>query len=168
MSDFDRQELIRVYLSDAEESLALIEQSLIALEEKPESAAERIDEIFRGAHTLKGNSASLGFDALTRLAHAMEDLLDEVRAGRLAVRRDLVTLVRRCCDVFRQMLPAALEDSNEMPAAALELMESLARTKETGHVHRSTARPDPSTDARDDSADFLTLSQDDSVFLLDG
>lgn len=132
MSDFDRQELIRVYLSDAEESLAVIEQSLVALEEQPENAAALIDEIFRGAHTLKGNSASLGFDALTRLAHAMEDLLDEVRAGRLAVRRDLVTLLLRCCDVFRQMLPAALEGSDEMPAAALELMESLERTKETG------------------------------------
>lgn len=134
MSDFDRQELIGAYLSDAEESLALIEQSVVALEERPESAAELIDEIFRGAHTLKGNSATLGFDDLTRLAHAMEDLLDEIRAGRLAPGRDLVTLLLRSCDAFRRMIPAAVEGSTETPAAALELMESLARAKETGET----------------------------------
>jgi len=129
MNELDRQELLDAYLSDAEESLALIEQSLVALEEQPESAAELIDEIFRGAHTLKGNSATLGFGDLTRLAHAMEDLLDEMRAGRLAARRDVITLLLRCCDEFRRMIPAAIAGSTEPPAAALELMESLARAK---------------------------------------
>jgi len=137
MSDFDRQELLGAYLSDAEESLALIEQSLVALEEQPENAVELIHEIFRGAHTLKGNSATLGFDGLTRLAHAMEDLLDEVRAARIAPERDLVTLLLRCCDAFRRMIPSAVEGSTEVPADVLELMESLGRAKETGDAKQA-------------------------------
>jgi two-component system, chemotaxis family, sensor kinase CheA len=137
VNDFDRQELIGVYLSDAEESLALIEQSLVALEENPESAAELIHEIFRGAHTLKGNSATLGFDDLTRLAHAMEDLLGEMRSGRLAPDRDLVTLLLRCCDAFRRTMPSAIRGATEAPAGVLELMESLGRAKETGQGQQS-------------------------------
>ncbi|HEX2832648.1 MAG TPA: chemotaxis protein CheA [Thermoanaerobaculia bacterium] len=129
MLEFDRQELIRAYLADAEENLALIEQSLLALEERPGNATELIDEIFRGAHTLKGNSASLGFDGLTRLAHAMEDLLDEMRVGRLVATREIITVLLRSCDAFRRLIPPSIEGSAETPAGVAELLEALVRAK---------------------------------------
>ena len=38
-----------------------------------------LNKIFRAAHTLKGSSASMGFDNIARLTHAMESVLDRLR-----------------------------------------------------------------------------------------
>ncbi|WP_257644348.1 Hpt domain-containing protein, partial [Listeria monocytogenes] len=40
---------------------------------------------FRSAHTFKGMSATMGFQQVADLTHAMENVLDEVRNNRLAV-----------------------------------------------------------------------------------
>jgi two-component system, chemotaxis family, sensor kinase CheA len=134
MNEIDRDELVRIFLSEAEESLALMEQMLVILEAKPKDEDEVINEIFRAAHTLKGNAATLGYDALTRLAHAAEGLLDETRAGRLPVTSGLITLLLRSGDSFRRLLPAALEGSNELTAEAAALIEMLDRARTSGSV----------------------------------
>ena len=55
-----------------------MEQCLVALEVRPDDA-ELLGELFRAAHTLKGNSATLGFTAMTEITHVLEDVLDRVR-----------------------------------------------------------------------------------------
>jgi two-component system chemotaxis sensor kinase CheA len=132
--EIDREELLRVFLGEAEDSLGLIEQMLVVLETRPKNEDEVIHEIFRAAHTLKGNAACLGYDTLTRLAHAMEGLLDEVRAGRFAVTSGFITLLLRSGDAFRKMIPAALEGSTELSADAASAVEALERAQATGTV----------------------------------
>jgi two-component system chemotaxis sensor kinase CheA len=58
-----------------EESRALITELNNLLLELEKGNVEVINSIFRIAHTIKGNSAAMGFDGLSELAHAIEDLL---------------------------------------------------------------------------------------------
>lgn len=130
--DFD-QDILRVFLAEAEENLVLMEEMLVVLEVKT-TDEEVINAIFRAAHTLKGNTAMLGYDGLSRLAHSMENLLDEVRARRFAVSPGLITLLLRSGDAFRRMLPAAVAGSNELTPEAANLIVELDRARKDGAV----------------------------------
>jgi two-component system chemotaxis sensor kinase CheA len=145
--DFDRDELLKVYLGETEENLTLLEEMLVLLEVKADDE-EVINAVFRAAHTLKGNAAMLGFDGLARLAHSMEDLLDEVRAKRFTVSSGLITLLLRGRDAFRQMLPSAVTGSNELSSAATSVIAELDRTKKEGvGESATTAAVDETVDA---------------------
>ena len=65
---------------------------------------EAIDEIFRSIHTLKGASASMGFSAMERLCHSMEDVFSLIRSGAADISPDLVNLLLACSDIIEQML----------------------------------------------------------------
>jgi HPt (histidine-containing phosphotransfer) domain-containing protein len=66
--------------------------ALLALE-SGEAGAEAIDELFREAHSLKGSAGMLGFNDVSAVAHAVEDVLGEARAAGLFRRRSR----HRCC-----------------------------------------------------------------------
>ena len=59
------------------EEILLADQSGTGKLEKKE-----IEEIFRAMHTIKGSSAMMGYDSLTKLTHSIEDVFDEIRNGR--------------------------------------------------------------------------------------
>ena len=67
--DIDRDAIVQTFLDESEEGLAAMEEAMIGLEARPDDA-ELVSTIFRVAHTLKGNAASLGFEGLVRFAHA--------------------------------------------------------------------------------------------------
>ena len=102
----DRDALLRVFLAEAEENVASMEESLVALESAPGDAA-LIATIFRAAHTLKGNCASVGLDSVVELAHATEDLRHELRAKRFPVTADLITLLLQAADALKSIVPKA-------------------------------------------------------------
>src|SRR5213596_1334157 len=81
--ELNQTELLRIFAAETEENLAAMEEGLLRLEAHPENAAQHVDQVFRAAHTLKGNSSSLGFTAMAALAHDAEHLLDRVRCAEL-------------------------------------------------------------------------------------
>jgi two-component system chemotaxis sensor kinase CheA len=127
----DREELMRVYLAEAEEILGALEEQLVVLESSP-GDAETINAIFRAAHTLKGNSASVGLNAPATLAHAMEDLLDEVRAGRFTVTPAFITLMLKSGDACRRLIESSMSGVDELSAEAVALRLALEAAKAMG------------------------------------
>lgn len=73
-----------IFLSESQEYLSNMSKCLVKLEEEP-SDQDSVNEIFRCLHTLKGMSATMGFEKLAQLSHQMEDLLDELRSKRRKV-----------------------------------------------------------------------------------
>ncbi|HEY1336422.1 MAG TPA: Hpt domain-containing protein, partial [Bryobacteraceae bacterium] len=69
------------FFQEAEEHLASMEAGLLRLEESPQDGL--LDDIFRGAHSIKGAAGSFGFEDLARFTHAMENLLDGMRANQV-------------------------------------------------------------------------------------
>lgn len=106
MSDFldaNNEELLKDYFSEAELMIDNLESNILAIENDPNNH-EAIDEIFRAAHTLKGNSATVEFNEISHFAHTMEDLLDEVRSDRVKVTEDVVDTLLTALDVIKAML----------------------------------------------------------------
>ncbi|WP_313692813.1 chemotaxis protein CheA [Halorarum halobium] len=94
---------VRAFVRESEEGITELNNSLLALESDPDDA-EAMDAIFRTAHTLKGNAAAMGFTSFSGLAHAMEDLLDEVRDGDIDVSGELMDLLFEGVDHLDAML----------------------------------------------------------------
>jgi two-component system, chemotaxis family, sensor kinase CheA len=102
--ELDLNDVLATFLIESEECLESMETSLLQLEEHPDSAPA-IDEIFRAAHTIKGNSISLGFRELGTFAHAIEELLDRVRTRDLRVESSHITVLLGAVDAIRKWIP---------------------------------------------------------------
>ena len=72
------------FIRESEEAITELNNSLLDLESDP-SDRDAMDDIFRTAHTLKGNFGAMGFEDASDLAHAVEDLLDAMRQGEMEV-----------------------------------------------------------------------------------
>ena len=105
-TELDYSALLRVFLDEADECLATMEQALLALEARPDDEAQ-VQVLFRMAHTLKGNAGSLGLDEMAELTHAMEDVLDRLRSRTLAPTDAVITVLLRSLDALREMLAGA-------------------------------------------------------------
>jgi len=136
MSEIDRQEVLELFRTEADEGLEAMEHALVVLEANPYDD-EALSTLFRAVHTLKGNAAALGFVPLTELAHAIEDILDRLRKRSLDVSPDLVTLLLRCVDGLGRMVPAAAAGNDEAPAEHRALLAELA-----ARVGSGSARPE--------------------------
>ncbi|WP_045747937.1 chemotaxis protein CheA [Actinoplanes rectilineatus] len=95
--------LLSQFLAEANDLLAQVDEGLLQLEQRP-GDAELVNEVFRGAHTFKGSSGLFDFPELTRLTHAAEDLLDAVRAGKLALDSGMVDDLLAAFDLIRGWL----------------------------------------------------------------
>ncbi len=113
----------KLFVEESRENHEVIVNSLLALEHGEDSAA--IDEIFRSAHTLKGMSASMGFDDMERLCHSMEDVFQLVRSGQRAVTPGLTDLLLCCTDVIEEMLDEIENGGDPSSATAGNLIKSL-------------------------------------------
>ena len=65
---------------------------------------ERVNSIFRVAHSIKGGARHFGFKDVASFTHTLETLLDELRSGRMAVTRDISDKLLVSVDVMRAML----------------------------------------------------------------
>ena len=83
---------LEAFVREGEEHVTSLNNALLELESDPGNE-EAMDEIFRTAHTLKGNFGAMGFEDASDLAHAVEDLLDEMRQGNLEVTGDRMDVV---------------------------------------------------------------------------
>jgi len=106
MSDYldpNNEELLKDFFAEAEMQVELLEQNILVLEHDT-SNAEAIDEIFRAAHTLKGAAATVQMTELTEFTHVVEDLLDEIRSGKVKTSSELIDLLLEAIDVIKAML----------------------------------------------------------------
>lgn len=96
---------IREFLAEAEDILEAVADDLVNLEsaEDDDPDPERINSIFRGAHSLKGISAMFGFTQVTELSHKAETLLDAVRMGRVSCDRGVLDLLFGAVDLLKTL-----------------------------------------------------------------
>ena len=127
--DIDFQAILQVFAVEADEHLAVMEDALLALEARPDDA-ESLYAVFRAAHTLKGDAGNLGFAAVAEFAHVMEDLLDRLRDGLLAVSPDVCALLLAAVDALRTAVPAALAGADALAPEHTALMARIAAAAE--------------------------------------
>jgi len=91
-----------LFLSESQEYLGIISKCLVKLEEKPSDPVP-LNEIFRCVHTLKGMSATMGYDKLTQLSHEMEDLLDQLRNKKMQLTSEIIDTLFAAVDVTEEL-----------------------------------------------------------------
>lgn len=97
------EELRARFLEEAREIIVKLEEALLELESNPNDK-ERIDEVFRAMHTLKGTGGMFGFDALSEHTHDLESIYDKVRSGKLPLTKELIDITFRSLDLIGKLL----------------------------------------------------------------
>jgi two-component system chemotaxis sensor kinase CheA len=115
LTDRDRDLLLQTFLTEAGEHGRALEEAFVALETRPDDA-ELLNGIFRRAHSLKGDALMVGFPRIADFAHGLEDLLERLRDGDVAVDGDLISLLLRAVDVLRALLAGAAAGQDTRPA----------------------------------------------------
>jgi two-component system chemotaxis sensor kinase CheA len=122
-----RDRYIDIFREEARELLEILEEALLELEETP-ADTEPVARAFRALHTIKGSGAMFGFKNIAALAHEMEAVFQAVRAGRVAVSRNLVDMGLAVRDCMRTLLEDLESEAQEVPAGLLNDMRSLLGT----------------------------------------
>ncbi len=99
-------QLLEQFLSEARENLAFIDQNIGDIGgEDP----ELLNSVFRAAHTLKGGSGIVGFEAVKNITHHAEDLLDMLRAGKIEFADSMIDVLYDAFDEVVNLIEAAEE-----------------------------------------------------------
>lgn len=94
---------LEVFIEESKENLQTCNEQLLELEKNPENLAI-VNEIFRSAHTLKGMSATMGYEDLANLTHKMENVLDAIRNEKIKVTPEILDVVFKSVDDLEAMV----------------------------------------------------------------
>lgn len=85
----DTNQYLEVFIDESTEHLDTLYDQLLELERNPDES-EVIEEIFRAAHTIKGMSATMGYNDLAELTHHIENIFDDIRNDSITVNAELI------------------------------------------------------------------------------
>ena len=99
----DMSQFFQVFFDETEELLAEMEKLLLAVDiEKPD--IEDLNAIFRAAHSIKGGASTFGLTDLTDVTHVLENLLDRIRKGEMALTGEHVDAFLVAKDILKMQL----------------------------------------------------------------
>lgn len=127
--ELDMTQYLDLFLQEAEEQLEILEAETLKLETDP--SKDRLQIIFRAAHTLKGSSRAMGFTDMAELTHEMENVLDQLRNDGLVLTTPIANALLSCLDNLVAMtdsLRGGTGDSVECGALVAELKGFLNQT----------------------------------------
>ena len=94
---------LEMFLDESKEHLQSCSEHLLDLEKNPDDLAI-VGEIFRSAHTLKGMSATMGYEDIADLTHKMENVLDAIRNEKIKVTPEILDVVFESVDHLEEMV----------------------------------------------------------------
>jgi two-component system, chemotaxis family, sensor kinase CheA len=103
--DLDLAQFHSSFFEESFEALDGMEAALLGLDAGAPDP-ERVNSIFRVAHSIKGGAGMFGFKDVASFTHTLETLLDELRSGRMQVTRAISDQLLLSVDVLRAMLTA--------------------------------------------------------------
>ena len=141
------EEAIQSFAHECAELLDAMESALLRLEHDPTDEG-LINEVFRAAHTIKGSAGLFAFEGVVHFCHHVETVLDQVRAGDIAIDARSTALLLECGDHMRRLVRAATGGEAEPdPGNGARL---LARLNELSPRPSAGPRPAARSGARDE------------------
>ena len=129
----DTSQYLPMFIAECREHLQELNLAVVRIEEQPDDAAT-VDEIFRIAHSLKGMSATMGFEGMAALTHQMEDVFELLRQRSGGLGRETVDVLLECLDALAGAIDAIEADRAEQlePAPLVERLQGLVRDRTPG------------------------------------
>lgn len=154
------QEYKEIFLAEAIENHEELNRLLTELEKEP-SDKNAVNAIFRITHTLKGNSAGMGFKNVADLAHVIEDLFGEVRENKLTLDASIFVTLFKSIDTLGELINAVKEDKTVKFRGIKTKLEVLLKTVRESNEAENTAKnsqttADEKTDQPENSITELT------------
>lgn len=143
---------LEVFIEESKEHLQNVNDQLLELEKQPDNLTI-VNEIFRSAHTLKGMSATMGFEDLANLTHKMENVLDAIRNHKLQPSSQILDVLFASVDDLEAMVESissggdGKRDVSTVVAQlhAIETGESIPDTSEKSVEQEAVAQEGPIT-----------------------
>jgi two-component system chemotaxis sensor kinase CheA len=139
----DVSEYLPMFVAESREHLQELSLAVVRIEERPDDR-ETLDEIFRIAHSLKGMSATMGFERMAALTHGMEDVFELLRRRHEGLTRDAIDVLLQCVDALEATVGEVEAGGTEEldPAALVAALTSLVRRDaDVGEQARAFAAP---------------------------
>lgn len=99
----ETSQYLDVFIDESTEHMDTLYDQLLELEKQPNEKSI-IEEIFRAAHTLKGMSATMGFDDLAQLTHKLENVFDGIRYDKIQVQTEMMDHLFHAVDALNEMV----------------------------------------------------------------
>lgn len=125
-SDFDISQYLGIFLDEADEQIQILDESIVLMEHDPDNM-DLMNKIFRAAHTLKGSSASMGFEKMAQLTHAMESVLDRLRHKEMTVTTEIVNVLLKALDTLK-LLKDEITSGEDQQVEVEEIIKTLKDT----------------------------------------
>lgn len=144
----DMSKYLEIFIDESKEHLQTINEQLLELEKTPEDMTI-VNEIFRSAHTLKGMSATMGFEDLANLTHQMENVLDGIRNHKITVTSEILDVVFQAVDHLEAMIMSIAEggDGKRDVKEVVERLKRIERGELPAELAAATAAESPSSSA---------------------
>lgn len=123
-----------LFRAEARERLTEMNNALLAIERG--AGPERVSELFRAVHNMKGMSAAMGFQSIRDLSHALETLLERVRREERAPSPAMIDALFDAVDALESAVVMVSRDRNAKPnlGPAIELLEAMAGVDDAAAV----------------------------------
>ncbi|SAM34109.1 chemotaxis protein CheA [Pseudomonas sp. 1 R 17] len=141
----------QTFIVEARELLQAMEQSLLQLESEP-GDQDAIGAIFRAAHTIKGSAGLFGLASIVGFTHIVEDVLDRLREGSVAVDAALIALLLKCGDHMLELVEVVANRGEVPTPAALERGEVLREALSAYQPMRTAVASVETAEVTDDVA----------------
>lgn len=140
-------EIQAIFFEECTEGLTIAEEGLSAMQ-AGDVSAETIAGVFRAVHSIKGGAGAFGHTDLTAFAHRFENVLDEVRGGKIDPTPGVVKVMLTAFDILSDHVACAQGHApRPADAAALEALDAVLANKgvpsEGGAPAAAAAAPAP-------------------------
>lgn len=145
-----------VFLAESADFLQQVVDGLLKLESAPHDLGP-VEDVFRGAHSLKGMSAAMGYTKSADLTHKMEGLMDRVRKSELPVTSELVNLLLGAVDLVKMLIDDESKGKDEVdPSEMIAAIDELkARALSPDMPAEAVAQPPVASAAKDGTPSWL-------------
>ncbi len=151
--ELDMSQYLDLFLTEAREQLEILEQETIKLEE--DASKERLQVIFRSAHTLKGSARAMGFQNFAELTHEMENVLDNLRNDIIEISTSITDALLNCLDILKEMVEKIeagqgdASDCNELVGTLQGFVGTKAEVSKKATVDSKNAGSSPQVTSED-------------------
>jgi len=161
---FESPEIIGAFICEVEEQLQLLEINISKLKRNDETT-ETLQELFRAAHTLKGCSASMGFERMEILTREMENVLDRLCNGLLEISKPLVDILFECLDYLKMLKQDFVSNTNSIKTEITPVITKLKEIMTTKAIIEQRNQPIFVLDEKQQELINRALSMDQNVLV---
>ncbi|MCY7860627.1 chemotaxis protein CheA [Bacillus haynesii] len=104
----DMNQYLDVFIEESREHLQTCNEKLLELEKNP-TDLQLVHDIFRAAHTLKGMSATMGYEDMAHLTHSLENVLDAIRNEEMTIRSEWMDVMFEALDDLEAIVLSIIE-----------------------------------------------------------